>query len=176
MPLWLLRLLARLRPEVLFVVDTDEPVVGLAIAGGPDVAVLDTLARHDARATFFLLGSRAAQEPTLLRRIAEAGHELANATWDGTPVEDGIARTEGVLEPIAKPRFLRASMWPRKQVCEAAQRYGLQCAVGVRRPHPGAIVELREPSPEAVEAMVAAIRERGLRPTTLAELTATARG
>lgn len=40
--------------------------------------VLDLLARHDARATFFTLGWVARRQPELIRRIAAAGHEIAS--------------------------------------------------------------------------------------------------
>jgi len=40
--------------------------------------ILAALARHDARATFFVLGWIAERHPALVRRIAQAGHELAS--------------------------------------------------------------------------------------------------
>src|SRR5207249_152689 len=43
--------------------------------------VLDVLAAHGARATFFLIGRRAAAAPDVVRAIADAGHEVANHTW-----------------------------------------------------------------------------------------------
>jgi polysaccharide deacetylase family protein (PEP-CTERM system associated) len=39
--------------------------------------VLELFARHDARATFFVLGCVAEKEPALVRDIASAGHEVA---------------------------------------------------------------------------------------------------
>lgn len=39
--------------------------------------ILDLLALHQVRATFFVLGWVAAEKPALVRRIAEAGHEIA---------------------------------------------------------------------------------------------------
>lgn len=39
--------------------------------------VLEQLARHGARATFFVLGDVAARHPALVRRIAAGGHEIA---------------------------------------------------------------------------------------------------
>jgi peptidoglycan/xylan/chitin deacetylase (PgdA/CDA1 family) len=38
--------------------------------------LLDVLARHDARATFFVLAGRARRHPDLVRRIAAEGHEV----------------------------------------------------------------------------------------------------
>lgn len=43
--------------------------------------LLDLLARHDARGTFFVLGWLAARNPALVRRIAAAGHEIASHGW-----------------------------------------------------------------------------------------------
>ncbi|MDX6474700.1 MAG: hypothetical protein QOH95_211, partial [Gaiellaceae bacterium] len=40
-------------------------------------AVLDTLARHGASATFFLVGEQVARDPSLAREIVDAGHEVA---------------------------------------------------------------------------------------------------
>lgn len=39
--------------------------------------LLDLLGRHQVRATFFVLGWVASEKPGLIRRIAEAGHEIA---------------------------------------------------------------------------------------------------
>lgn len=39
--------------------------------------LLDLLAQHDVRATFFILGWVAAKKPALIERIADAGHEIA---------------------------------------------------------------------------------------------------
>ena len=41
------------------------------------VRTLDLLAEHDIRATFFVLGWVAEKQPEVVRRIAEAGHEVA---------------------------------------------------------------------------------------------------
>lgn len=43
--------------------------------------VLDLLDRHGASATFFCLGCSLADQPQLIRRIAQAGHEIASHGW-----------------------------------------------------------------------------------------------
>lgn len=62
-----------------------EPKIALTFDDGPDPVhtptVLDVLAREGVRATFFLIGSRAAAAPDLARRIADEGHDLGNHTW-----------------------------------------------------------------------------------------------
>ncbi len=42
--------------------------------------VLDVLDRHEAKATFFLIGSKAAQEADLVREIARRGHSIGSHT------------------------------------------------------------------------------------------------
>jgi peptidoglycan/xylan/chitin deacetylase (PgdA/CDA1 family) len=56
--------------------------LAITIDDGPDPAVtpalLDLLAAHGARATFFCIAERARSQPALLRRIAAAGHSVQN--------------------------------------------------------------------------------------------------
>jgi peptidoglycan/xylan/chitin deacetylase (PgdA/CDA1 family) len=67
-------------------VETAEPVAALTFDDGPDPEatprLLKILERHDARATFFVLGEHAAAQRGLVRRMAEAGHAIGNHTWD----------------------------------------------------------------------------------------------
>ena len=59
--------------------------LALTFDDGPSAAntarVLDLLAEHDARATFFAVGSRTGGLEDVLARAAGAGHELANHTY-----------------------------------------------------------------------------------------------
>jgi peptidoglycan/xylan/chitin deacetylase (PgdA/CDA1 family) len=43
--------------------------------------LLELLARHDAHATFFLIGKWAEREPALIREIVAAGHAIGNHTY-----------------------------------------------------------------------------------------------
>jgi peptidoglycan/xylan/chitin deacetylase (PgdA/CDA1 family) len=64
---------------------SDRRHVALTFDDGPDPAstprFLDLLASRDVRATFFVLGRHAAEEPDLLRAIVREGHELAVHGW-----------------------------------------------------------------------------------------------
>jgi polysaccharide deacetylase family protein (PEP-CTERM system associated) len=50
------------------------------VARNTDV-ILDLLARHGAHGTFFTLGWVADRHPEIVRRIADAGHEIASHGW-----------------------------------------------------------------------------------------------
>lgn len=63
---------------------TTQPEVWLTIDDGPDPddtpRLLVLLAEHGARATFFVIGERAARHPELIRAIVSGGHEVAHHT------------------------------------------------------------------------------------------------
>ena len=64
---------------------TKEPVVALTFDDGPDeeltLRVLEVLKRHNVKATFFLVGSRAKELPHIVKRIVEDGHVVANHSY-----------------------------------------------------------------------------------------------
>lgn len=92
-------------------VRTREKLIALSFDDGPDPestpAVLDALARLGMRATFFVVGERAARHPELIARIVAEGHEIGNHSWDhpslpelsAAAVAEQIARTRAALAP-----------------------------------------------------------------------------
>ena len=73
-----------------------EDHVALTFDDGPGAAtegVLEVLARHDAKGTFFLVGKEAQRRPELARRIAAAGHEIAS--------HGRVHRSAWLLGPLA---------------------------------------------------------------------------
>jgi peptidoglycan/xylan/chitin deacetylase (PgdA/CDA1 family) len=66
-------------------VRTSEPVAALTFDDGPHPeftpGLLEVLAAHGARATFFMVGEHAAEHPDIVSRVHEAGHAVANHTW-----------------------------------------------------------------------------------------------
>jgi peptidoglycan/xylan/chitin deacetylase (PgdA/CDA1 family) len=64
--------------------ETSRPEVWLTIDDGPDPIhtprMLEILRRFEARATFFVIGERAAKFPAELESIRAGGHEIANHT------------------------------------------------------------------------------------------------
>ena len=79
--------------------------LGSRVEGNCD-AILDLFAEAQVRATFFTLGWVAQRHGTMMRRIADAGHEIASHGWDHARVftmdasafADDLARTRAVLE------------------------------------------------------------------------------
>jgi peptidoglycan-N-acetylglucosamine deacetylase len=98
--------------------------------------LLDELAGHEIKATFFLLGSRAEAEPELVRRIASAGHAIGNHSWshpnlalakpDRVLLE--LMRTSALIEDLtgAPVRFFRPPFGARRPVVlRIARKLGL---------------------------------------------------
>jgi peptidoglycan-N-acetylglucosamine deacetylase len=70
-------------------------------------ALLDVLAEHAARATFFVIGREAQRHPGLLARIVAEGHALGNHSWSH-PQFDRLS-LEAQLEEIARTDRLLAA-------------------------------------------------------------------
>ncbi|MFQ5461454.1 MAG: XrtA system polysaccharide deacetylase [Phycisphaerae bacterium] len=74
----------------------------------PVEQILELLARHQTRATFFVLGWVARQQPHLIERIQQAGHEIASHGYAHIRVDelnhrafaDDVATAKRVLEDI----------------------------------------------------------------------------
>lgn len=62
----------------------DPSQIALTFDDGPNdphtLRLLEVLARHEAKATFFLIGKYVRQRPDIVRAIAAAGHEIGNHT------------------------------------------------------------------------------------------------
>jgi len=67
-------------------VSTSHPVVALTFDDGPHPdftpKILEILKRHQARATFFMLGKNAQKHPDIVNNVALGGHAIGNHSWD----------------------------------------------------------------------------------------------
>jgi peptidoglycan/xylan/chitin deacetylase (PgdA/CDA1 family) len=95
----------------------DDHEVVLTFDDGPWPAtttrVLAALAHECVRATFFLIGRSASEQPALVRRIADAGHTIGHHTWRhpslkrmtpgaaATEIDRGISADEMALTGVA---------------------------------------------------------------------------
>jgi peptidoglycan/xylan/chitin deacetylase (PgdA/CDA1 family) len=114
------RAVARLIPgDVLWYVGTADPVFALTFDDGPapesTPRLLEVLARHQAKATFFLVGERVEAHPHLVEAIIAGGHEIANHLMrDERSVlipdpqfRRDLARTTELLAPYGPVRWFR---------------------------------------------------------------------
>lgn len=80
------------------------PCLALTFDDGPDGAVtpliLDVLARHQVKATFFVVGSHVAGRETILQREYLEGHEIGNHTWNHPDLSK--LSPEGVVEQLQR--------------------------------------------------------------------------
>jgi peptidoglycan-N-acetylglucosamine deacetylase len=102
---------------------TDTKTAWLTIDDGPDPGttpqVLSLLEKYDARATFFLIGTKAAQYPELTRMIVNAGHTIGNHTqnhprfsfWRFSP--RALAREIDEFEATISSIGMAAPIWFR---------------------------------------------------------------
>jgi peptidoglycan/xylan/chitin deacetylase (PgdA/CDA1 family) len=152
--------------------------IALTFDDGPDPEftprVLELLAARGVRATFFLVGKRAARVPATVRAIAAAGHEVGSHGWSHRSLwlcgpartEDEIGRTRKTLRDLTgrAPALFRPP-WGMVNAAlfGALRRHGQRCvfwsiqpeglrpapaaaqvARVLRRAHPGAIVDLHD--------------------------------
>lgn len=67
--------------------------------------ILDVLARHEAQAMFFVVGSLAESYPGIIQRIFDEGHTLGNHTWNHEALgglsreqfDETVGRTQALL-------------------------------------------------------------------------------
>jgi len=88
-PLSVLSVIERFTPNIIYRVRTHRPVVALSFDDGPHptftLEVLEILRRHDAKATFFLIGERALRHPEVVSQIKAAGHDVGNHYFRNGP-------------------------------------------------------------------------------------------
>lgn len=111
------RAMATLYPSILGV-KTPQKLLALTFDDGPDPertpAVLDALAHHGMKATFFLIGERAARHPDLVSRLLAEGHDIGNHSWDHPSlptlpparIREQLTRTRDLLGPPGA-RYMR---------------------------------------------------------------------
>jgi len=149
-PWWLPSLLARVYPDILWRVETPAALVALTFDDGPapdhTPTVLSILARHRARATFFMIGDRASRSPDLVRTVRESGHEVANHYYStrsnlrspDAEFETNLLRTESILGMAGPAKLYR----PPGGLIRASQlallnKHGYRCVLGSAYPYDG---------------------------------------
>lgn len=139
--------------------------LALTFDDGPNPAwtprLLDLLAQHDVRATFFMMGAHAQARPDLARRISAAGHVVGNHSWShpnlarssAVRVREELKRTQETLEQIigAKVRYFRPPFGARRPaVFRIARQLGLEPVLWNAM-----TTDWKEPSAERIAARLA---------------------
>ncbi len=130
-------------PTVCCARQTDEPVVGLTFDDGPHPeltgAILDVLARHDARATFFLIGDRVVGNEAVVRRIVDEGHEVGDHLMHDEPsirlsrnrFRGDLTEARDLLAEYQDVSWWRpGSGWTTRTMVREAHALGLRCVLG----------------------------------------------
>lgn len=140
--------------------------VHLTFDDGPEPAttpaILDILARYDARATFFVVGRSVAAFPELIERMVSEGHTLANHTWkhddllqlSADEVIQTLWRTQLALGEHATPCFRPPFYRFNPEIVDLAASLGLRMILNT-----GDTDDWRRPGATAIAANIVAAAE-----------------
>lgn len=120
----------------IYCVETDEKRVGVTFDAAWDDSdtdrLIEILAAHNAKATFFIVGDWAQKHPQSVKKLYEAGHEIANHSYNHTAYssldEDGVLedinKCNAILESITgeTPKLLRSPSGDYTDSSEAAAK------------------------------------------------------
>jgi peptidoglycan/xylan/chitin deacetylase (PgdA/CDA1 family) len=123
-------------------VHVDGPYIAMTFDDGPSAALtprlLDILAAHHIKATFFVIGENVAEHPEIVERAAREGHEIGNHSWShpnfGKMSDEGVRRqlwrTDEAIKNAtrARPTLLR----PPYGSITARQKHWIQSEFGYR--------------------------------------------
>lgn len=105
-------------------IDTDEPLVALTYDDGPNPPhtdrLLEVLAQHSAKATFFMMGRHVELHPETVRRVIAAGHQIGNHSYSDATLT------------FRSPAFVRRQI---HRTDEALERLGVVGKLDFRAPH-----------------------------------------
>src|SRR6266487_208471 len=105
-------------------VHVDGPYIAMTFDDGPSAALtpklLDLLAAHHIKATFFVIGENVAEHPEIVARAAREGHEIGNHSWSHPNLakmseeavrgqlrrtDDGIKNATGMGPTLLRPPY-----------------------------------------------------------------------
>jgi len=115
-------------------VHVDGPYIAMTFDDGPSATLtpklLDILAAHHIKATFFVIGENVAQHPEIVARAAREGHEIGNHSWShpnlakmsDAGVRNQLQRTDDAIKSATggHPTFLRP---PYGSITEREKRW-----------------------------------------------------
>src|SRR5436190_3048426 len=113
-------------------VHVDGPYIAMTFDDGPSATLtpklLDILATHQIKATFFVIGENVAEHPEIVTRAAREGHEIGNHSWShpnfgkmsDDSVRSQVQRTDDAIRSAtgSRPTLMRppyGSITPREK-------------------------------------------------------------
>lgn len=168
------------------------PCIALTFDDGPGPytdQLLDTLKEKNAKATFFLIGRNAANNPDLVKREADEGHEVGNHTWSHldlsqqtqTTITNQIVATDQAIQSagapaplLVRPPYGATNATVRSVIASRGQTQILwsldtldwknrdvkkDIEIATEKAEPGAIVLMHDIHPETVKAVPTIIDE-----------------
>ena len=127
--------------------NTDRKVVALTYDDGPNPPyterLLDVLAKHNVKATFFVIGNRIERHPETVRRIIAEGHQIGNHTYSHPLLgflppfcvrrqierTDDLIRQHGIVEEIVFRAPMLTRFLPVAYVLAKGDRTHISCDV-----------------------------------------------
>jgi len=137
--------------------------VALTFDDGPSpctLQILKTLSKHEARATFFVIGQMAQSYPEIVRETARLGHEVGNHSWSHLNLgksglrrieaelnmtQEAIARIIGIMPKVFRPPYDSFD----SRVLSLAEKMGLATILWSVDP-----VDWRDPSPQVIAGRI----------------------
>src|SRR6266446_1341008 len=121
-------------------VHVDGPYVAMTFDDGPSAKLtpklLDLLAAHHIKATFFLIGQNVAQKPDIVAREVREGHEIANHSWSHPNLakmsDDGVRDSKRKWQ---SSHFIASTLWFDHSPAKKMDQPGVwlqNCALGRR--------------------------------------------
>ena len=127
--------------------NTDQRVVALTYDDGPNPPytdqLLDVLAKHNVKATFFMIGNRIEKHPETVNRVIAEGHQIGNHTYSHPVLgflppfyvqhqierTDNLMRQHGIVEEIVFRAPLLTRFLPVAYVLAKLDRIHISCNV-----------------------------------------------
>lgn len=115
-----------------FVGNEDEKVIYLTFDCGYEAGytknILDTLKKHNVKATFFVVGNYLTSSPELVKRMTDEGHIVGNHTWshpdmssisEGKSFENELKKVENEYEKITNEKMQKFYRPPQGKFSES---------------------------------------------------------
>lgn len=127
--------------------NTDQRIVALTYDDGPNPPyterLLDVLAKHNVKATFFMIGKRIEKHPETVHRVIAEGHQIGNHTYSHPLLgflppfcvqrqierTDDLIRQYGVVEEIVFRAPMLTRFLPVAYVLAKGDRTHISCDV-----------------------------------------------